>query len=215
MPVPLLATRQIPEFPAVSLALSSPNGLLAAGGNLSPKWLLSAYRQGIFPWYNEGEPILWWSPNPRCVLWPENLHVSRSLAKSIRNKGIHITRNTAFQAVIAACADWRPGTHGTWIDLDMQAAYIKLHQQGFAHSYEAWHQHRLVGGLYGVQLGSVFFGESMFSRSPDASKIAFTQLCSQSDIRLIDCQLESQHLLSLGATCIAREKFIALLDKLC
>jgi leucyl/phenylalanyl-tRNA--protein transferase len=202
-------------FPPVESALREPNGLLAAGGDLSPQRLLTAYRRGIFPWYSYGQPILWWSPDPRAVLIPQEFKTSRSLAKSIRNKGMETRIDTAFRAVIAECGseETRPG--GTWLSPEMQAAYIRLHEMGYAHSVETWLGGRLVGGLYGVALGGVFFGESMFSRERDASKIALRKLCDhliQCDFRLIDCQMETPHLMSLGARLIPRSEFSALLS---
>ena len=203
-------------FPPVEQALHHPNGLLAAGGNLSPERLISAYRQGIFPWFNPGEPILWWSPNPRCVIHPSNIHISKSLRKSIRKADLRVTFDHAFTQVMRACSEPRTYQQGTWISPQMIAAYTALHQQGIAHSVEVWHGKNLVGGLYGLAIGSLFFGESMFSRQTDASKIAFSFLCVQLHkwgFNLIDCQVHNEHLERLGATLIERNAFCALLAK--
>ena len=203
------------QFPPVSQALDQPSGLLAAGGTLEPAWLLAAYRQGIFPWYSDNQPILWWSPDPRTVLFPEELHVSRSLAKRVRNGGFEVTFNRAFAAVVTACSAPRPEQDGTWITQEMQAAYLTLHQLGYARSVEVWDNNTLVGGLYGVALGPVFFGESMFSHRRDASKIALVHLVQamrHDGGKLIDCQMHTQHLARLGARNIARADFIGYLD---
>lgn len=203
-------------FPAVEQALLEPQGLLAAGGDLSPERLLAGYRRGIFPWYSHGQPILWWSPDPRAVLFPDELKISRSLAKRARNRGFEVRVNTAFAAVMAACGDRHLRPEGTWITRDMRLAYQQLHQQGCAHSVETWLDGQLVGGLYGVRLGRVFFGESMFSRVSDASKIALKALCSQqlgTPLMLIDCQMATPHLLSLGVREIPRREFVALLHE--
>ena len=203
-------------FPPVKRALSNPNGLLAAGGELSPERLLTAYRQGIFPWFNPGEPILWWSPDPRCVIHPSEIHISKSLRKTIRRSDYTVTFDTAFSRVMQACAAPRSYQQGTWISPKMIAAYTQLHHQGVAHSVEVWDGENLVGGLYGLAIGSLFFGESMFSRQTDASKIAFSFLCVQLQqwgFNLIDCQVHNEHLESLGAKLIGREKFCALLAK--
>lgn len=206
-------------FPDVSLALTEPDGLLAVGGNLSPERLENAYRHGIFPWYSGDQPILWWSPNPRSVLFPEKLHISRSLRKSILKNRFRITLDQAFNDVIKACAEQpRSGQGGTWIMSEMEDAYIELHRLGIAHSAEAWLDDTLVGGLYGVAIGKVFFGESMFSRTTDASKIAFSFLVRQLEewkFTLIDCQLKTRHLDSLGAVNIPRNEFINILDLYC
>jgi leucyl/phenylalanyl-tRNA---protein transferase len=210
-----LSERDSPDaFPPVDRALREPDGLLAAGGDLTPPRLLAAYRRGIFPWYSRGQPILWWCPDPRAVLFPAELRVSRSLAKSLRNRGYVTRLNTAFRDVIRACGstELRPG--GTWLSPEMRAAYLKLHRLGFAHSVETWEGERLVGGLYGVALGAVFFGESMFSIERDASKVALIRLCDELQergYRLIDCQMATPHLLSLGAQLIPRPVFIELL----
>ncbi len=205
-------------FPPVSLALREPNGLLAAGADLSPQRLLSAYRQGIFPWFSAGEPILWWSPDPRMVLFPEELKISRSLAKTLRNADYQVRLDSAFDAVIHACATTpRRGQQGTWITAQMQAAYRRLHALGYAHSVETWRGGRLIGGLYGVAIGQMFFGESMFAHERDASKIALAHLCRHLCVHnfgMIDCQMETAHLRSLGARPIPREEFVARLAAL-
>lgn len=197
-------------FPPLSLALREPNGLLAAGGDLSIDRLLEAYRSGIFPWFSEGDPILWWSPDPRMVLFPAELKISRSLAKTLRRKRFRVTADRAFGAVIEACRAPRPGQDGTWITSQMSAAYHQLHEAGHAHSVEAWLDNELAGGLYGVALGRAFFGESMFARVSDASKVAFVALVRQLArwrFGLIDCQMNTRHLASLGAREIPREDF--------
>ncbi len=206
------------DFPDVSHALRDPDGLLAIGGDLSCERLLEAYRQGIFPWFNEGQPILWWSPDPRCVLEPAEIKVSRSLAKRIRREDYRITYNEAFMDVLEGCAGGRKGVNETWITGDIKLAYINLHEQGFAHSIECWQDGKLVGGLYGVAIGQVFFGESMFSRASDASKVALVHLArqlEQKQFRLIDCQVHSRHLQSLGAKPMKREMFIHILGNYC
>jgi leucyl/phenylalanyl-tRNA--protein transferase len=209
-----------PVFPPVELALAEPNGpngLLAAGGDLSPARILAASRPGILPWYSAGEPILWWSPDPRMVLFPAELKISRSLAKVLHNKSYEVTLDTAFAQVIAACAGTpRDGQSGTWITTEMQAAYCKLHELGHAHSVEVWVEGKLVGGLYGMALGQAFYGESMFSWRTDASKIALAHLCTHLQRRgfgIIDCQMETEHLASLGARPIPRNEFVALLSR--
>jgi leucyl/phenylalanyl-tRNA--protein transferase len=202
------------RFPDVGLALTEPDGLLAIGGDLSVPRLLEAYRQGIFPWYGQGQPILWWSPDPRLVLFPEALRVSRSLRKTLRKGRFAVTMDTDFPAVINACAGPRDGEEGTWITRAMQVAYIRLHESGHAHSVECRLDGELVGGLYGVAIGRVFFGESMFARTSDASKVAFVWLVRQLQrwgFRLIDCQVHTGHLASLGACDISRQEFSRLL----
>ena len=206
------------EFPPLTKAMKDPDGLLAAGGCLSTKRLLKAYRSGIFPWYSPGEPILWWSPNPRLILFPEQLKVSRSLRKTLRQNTLTFTIDSAFDQVIAACAKPRSYSEGTWISDDMQQAYCRLHQLGYAHSAEAWLNGELVGGLYGIALGKVFFGESMFHTYTDASKVVFVSLIEQLKLwgyQLIDCQVHSQHLESLGAINCERSEFISLLNRYC
>jgi leucyl/phenylalanyl-tRNA--protein transferase len=208
---------RLPEaiaFPAVELTAES--GLLAVGGDLSPERLLAAYREGIFPWYGDGEPILWWSPDPRFVLFPDELRVSRSMRQFLKKGFIRITFDQAFREVIAACRRPRPDQDGTWITTEMRKAYAVLHDLGFAHSVEVWQQKELVGGLYGVSLGRAFFGESMFSAIPNASKAALITLIPHLKERgfdLIDCQVETAHLASLGARPIPRRDFCALLKQ--
>jgi leucyl/phenylalanyl-tRNA--protein transferase len=199
-------------LPDPATALTYPNGLLAAGGALTPEWLLGAYRRGIFPWYSDGEPILWWSPDPRAVFDPSTFSPSKSLRQSIRNRGYETALNRDFAAVMRACAAPRPGTQGTWITEEMIAAYEALHALGHAHSVETWSAGELVGGLYGVRVDHVFFGESMFSRARDASKVALARLIDEAlatGIRLIDCQMPTEHLTSLGAETVARPDFLA------
>ncbi|WP_348758670.1 leucyl/phenylalanyl-tRNA--protein transferase [Candidatus Methylocalor cossyra] len=198
-------------FPDVATALREPNGLLAVGGCLSPRRLQNAYRQGIFPWFGENEPILWWSPDPRLVLPPEQLKISRSLRKRLKRGEFQFSFDRCFDRVIEACAEPRPAALGTWITPAMRRAYIELHALGLAHSFEAWQGDALVGGLYGVALGQLFFGESMFHRVTDASKAAFAFACaclSRWGYRLIDCQVYTQHLASLGAREIPRAEFV-------
>lgn len=198
------------DFPPLELALREPDGLLAAGGDLSAERLVRAYRHGCFPWYQEGQPILWWSPDPRMVLLPEQLHVSRSLAKLIRQQHFQVTFDQDFAAVIHACAEPRAYADGTWITRDIEQAYLELHQRGIAHSVEVWLQGQLVGGLYGIALGRLFFGESMFSRSDNASKVGFATLVSHLKARgfaLIDCQMHTSHLERFGARPISRQAF--------
>ena len=195
-------------FPPVERALKDPNGLLAAGGELSVERLLEAYRHGVFPWYSGTEPVLWWSPDPRMVLYCEELKVSRSLGKSVRNKGYEVRVDSAFGAVLEGCAD-RP--QGTWLGGEMKKAYLRLHRAGYAHSFETWREGELVGGLYGVALGRMFYGESMFSRETDASKVALVGLVAELRARefpLIDCQMHTPLLASLGAREIPRRSFL-------
>jgi leucyl/phenylalanyl-tRNA--protein transferase len=204
-------------FPAVESAMREPNGLLAMGGDLSVERLLDAYRHGIFPWFNPGEPILWWSPDPRMVLLPDEIRVTRSLARRIRNGGFEVRVDTAFADVMRACAGPRDGTDGTWISPAMVTAYTRLHQAGYAHSVETWHDGELVGGLYGVAIGRMFYGESMFSRMADASKVALVRLARQLqrwEFGLIDCQMETPHLASLGARTLPRAEFTTRLAEL-
>ncbi|MDD1622449.1 MAG: leucyl/phenylalanyl-tRNA--protein transferase [Methylococcaceae bacterium] len=205
-------------FPPLYKALNEPNGLLAFGGCLSPQRIINAYRHGIFPWYNPGEPILWWSPDPRLVLFPDKLKVSRSLNKALRKQPFQIQYDRAFSRVLAACAAPRREDGGTWITEEMKQAYQNLHRLGFAHSFEAWRDGELVGGLYGIAIGKVFFGESMFHTQTDASKVAFVHLVRRLEdwgYQLIDCQVRSEHLLSLGAEDIRRADFLARLEQLC
>ena len=210
MPLKLPVIGPRDPFPPVSRALRSPNGLLCAGADLSPRRIVEAYSQAIFPWFSEGEPILWWSPDPRMVLFPEELKVSRSLRKSVARGLYEIRTDTAFRAVMQACARPRCGQTGTWIVPEMIDAYTQLHRLGHAHSVESWRDGELVGGLYGVALGKVFFGESMFARAPDASKVALVKLVErlrERGFRAIDCQQATAHLASLGAREIARSEF--------
>lgn len=204
-------------FPPVERALRSPNGLLAAGGDLSTERLLDAYRHGIFPWFSDGEPILWWSPDPRMVLFPAELKVSRSLRRRLRRGGYDVRCDTAFAEVMAACAAPRAGQPGTWITPAMREAYLRLHRLGYAHSVETWIDGRLAGGLYGVAIGRAFFGESMFARETDASKIALAHLARQLHawaFGVIDCQMSTPHLASLGAREIPRADFTRLVGEL-
>tara|TARA_R110002073_G_scaffold130695_4_gene277368 strand:- start:82 stop:777 length:696 start_codon:yes stop_codon:yes gene_type:complete len=211
--IPLLTSHV--SFPPLETALVEPNGLLAMGGDLSPPRLLTAYCKGIFPWFNEGEPILWWSPDPRMVLFPSELKVSRSLKKTLKKRTYQIRTDNNFNQVMHACAAPRKGQSGTWIHPEMISAYTTLHEMGLAHSVETWIDDKLVGGLYGIALGKVFFGESMFSCMPDASKIAFVHLVKQLEywnFGLIDCQMNTAHLASFGAREIPRVEFS---QKLC
>jgi len=198
-------------LPNPASALRDPNGLLAAGGSLEPEWLLTAYRHGIFPWYEEGQPILWWCPDPRAVLEPRNLRVSRSLRKRLRRGTYAVTADRAFAAVVDACAAPRRYTDATWITDEMAAAYKRMHALGWAHSFEAWHDERLAGGVYGIAIGRVFFGESMFAAERDASKVALVrgvEFLEERGCALIDCQIPSSHVTSLGASLLARERFL-------
>ncbi|WP_263079150.1 leucyl/phenylalanyl-tRNA--protein transferase [Endozoicomonas sp. Mp262] len=207
-----------PSFPDTGSALTDPNGLLAAGGNLSAATLLAAYRHGVFPWFNKGEPILWWSPNPRMVIYPDKLHISRSLAKLLKKNSYKVTCDRAFHQVIKACSAPRSYTRETWITEEMIEAYHSLHTLGHAHSVEVWENDQLVGGLYGVAIGQVFFGESMFSKKNNASKVAFAWLCKhllQWQIKLVDCQVYSPHLESLGGITIPRDQFVELIGRYC
>jgi leucyl/phenylalanyl-tRNA--protein transferase len=203
-------------FPPLAKALKSPNGLLCAGGDLSPARIVDAYRHGIFPWFSEGDPILWWSPDPRMVLFPDELKVSRSLRRTL-DRGVYETRfDTAFPDVIEACAAPRDGQSGTWIVPEMVEAYTRLHELGFAHSVESWREGELAGGLYGMALGKVFFGESMFTRETDASKVALARLVERlrsRGFRVVDCQQATPHLASLGAREIPRSEFAQLVQE--
>ena len=203
-------------FPNPRDAWEDNNGLIAVGGDLQPERLILAYQHGIFPWYSDKDPILWWSPNPRTVLYLDELKVSRSLAKSIRNKGYEVYLNRDFEAVITACAESRKDQEGTWITSEMLDAYLNLHSLGLAHCVSVYHDKTLVGGLYGPSLGPFFFGESMFSKMTDASKVALYYLVDylkSFDFILIDCQLSNPHLTSLGARDISRDQFLDILDK--
>ncbi len=198
-------------FPTPEQALTYPNGLLAAGGDLSPARLRAAYARGLFPWFNPGEPILWWCPDPRCVFRTDALHVSRSLKRRLDQTDYSVTLDRAFAEVVRGCAAPRSGQRGTWLVPQMRAAYQKLHEQGDAHSIEVWREGRLIGGLYGVALGRMFFGESMFSREPEASKLALIWLCRQLHawgFELMDAQVSSPHLYSLGAVDLPRTEFL-------
>jgi len=204
-------------FPQVETALKDPNGLLAMGGDLSLEWLLDAYRHGIFPWFNPGEPILWWSPDPRMVLVPGDIRITRSLAKRMRNAGFELRVDSAFVEVMRACGAPREDVAGTWISEAMVAAYSRLFDAGYAHSVETWHDGVLVGGLYGVAIGRMFYGESMFSREPDASKVALVRLAQQLqqwEFGMIDCQMETAHLSSMGARTMPRAAFVTRLAEL-
>lgn len=217
MSLPWLEPGSADPFPPLEQALTSPDGLLAAGGDLSIKRLLDAYRRGIFPWYEAGQPILWWSPDPRLVLFTDHLRVSRSLARLIRRNEYSFSFDRAFAAVMEQCAFSRRGSGGTWITGEMIAAYTRLQQQGHAHSVEVWSGARLVGGLYGVVIGRMFFGESMFSEESNTSKLALYYLVQQLkrwEFPLIDCQVRSDHLVSLGAEEISRDRFIAMVEEL-
>lgn len=203
-------------FPPLEQALREPPGLLAAGGDLSPTRLLAAYERGVFPWYSAQQPILWWSPDPRMVLFPGEFKCSRSLSKTLRNGPFKTQTDLAFAATIKACAGPRSSGPETWLNAEMIDSYVKLHDLGFAHSVECYQQERLVGGLYGIQLGQVFFGESMFSRERDASKVALARLveeCRARDIQIIDCQVASSHLASLGAREVSRAQFVSYLKQ--
>jgi leucyl/phenylalanyl-tRNA--protein transferase len=210
-----LSPQDAPErFPPLERALDEPAGLLAAGGDLSPARLLAAYERGIFPWYSPGQPVLWWSPDPRAVLFPPEFRCTRSLAKTLRNRGFETFIDRDFSAVIEGCAAPRASSLGTWITADMRAGYLELHRHGYAHSFETYLDGQLAGGLYGVRLGGIFFGESMFSRERDASKAALARLVEfalAEGIVVIDCQLPSRHLQSLGSRAIPRSHFQALL----
>ena len=202
-------------FPPPEAALENPNGLLAVGGELTPEWLMTAYANGVFPWFeDDASPILWWCPDPRAVLFPDQLKISRSLGKRIRNAGFEATIDTAFADVVLGCAQPRSYAQDTWITRRMMDAYIELHAMGYAHSVEIWRADQLVGGLYGVSLGRMFFGESMFAIEKDASKVAFYHLVQQItawDFNLIDCQIMNDHLASLGAVNLPRSEFLQLL----
>jgi leucyl/phenylalanyl-tRNA--protein transferase len=205
-------------FPDVDGALTEPDGLLAAGGDLSAERLIAAYSRGIFPWYDDGQPILWWSPDPRCVLRPEDLHISRRLRQSLRNSTAELRFNRAFANVIRACAGERKSQQGTWITDDMIAAYEQLHADGWAHSIEVWQDDELAGGLYGICIGSIFFGESMYSARPNASKMTLLGLTKHMQafgLKLIDCQVVSPHLMTLGAGVMPRREFTQLLNEAC
>lgn len=206
------------DFPPVETALSHPDGLLCFGGDLSPERLLAAYRRGIFPWFSRNQPVMWWSPDPRCVLFPDQFKASRSLKKVIRNGGYEVTIDQAFNMVIESCAAPRQGDPATWITGTMKSAYKQLHALGNAHSVEIWRKQRLVGGLYGISMGKAFFGESMFSREDNTSKLALFHLSRRLHaygFKVIDCQISSSHLYTLGAQDISRRDFTHMLDEVC
>ena len=208
--IPILGSDPESPFPSTDQALEQPPGLLAVGGDLSPTRLINAYRQGIFPWYSDEQPILWWSPAPRCVIYPDAVHVSRRLRRRYNQGQFTLSVDQVFSEVIEACAAPRQDYEGTWITAEMKSAYIRLHEMGVAHSIEVRIDDELAGGIYGLALGSVFFGESMFSKREDTSKIALVALCRQLqewDFTLLDCQVSNPHLLSMGADEITREDF--------
>lgn len=212
-----LITADTPETQFPSPNSASEEGLVAVGGEITTKRVLSAYRQGIFPWYSEDQPVLWWSPEPRAILYPDGIKISRSLKKTLRRNKFSITADTAFSEVVKACAGLRTQspTGGTWITAEMMDTYNRLHQLGYGHSIEVWDQEKLVGGLYGLSLGSAFFGESMFSHQPDASKLALVSLAKfskSSGIDFIDCQLPTDHLASMGAINISRKEYLRILE---
>ena len=205
-------------FPDVALAMREPNGLLAAGGDLSPERLLAAYRAGIFPWYDAGQPILWWSPDPRCILEPGEFHVARRLARQLRTTRLEVSFDQAFADVVEACAGPRRSQQGTWITPEMKMAYRTLHDMGWAHSVEVWDGGQLVGGIYGVCIDRAFFGESMFSALPNTSKMALfalTRHMISEGLEVLDCQLVSPHLLTLGAILVPRTQFIERIERAC
>jgi len=208
--IPILDPDPESGFPPTEQALDYPCGLLAVGGDLSPARLVNAYRHGIFPWFSDDQPILWWSPAPRCVVFPAEVHISRRLRRRFNQGQYTVTADQAFPRVIRACAEPRDDQDGTWITADMERAYIRLHELGFAHSVEVWAENKLIGGIYGLAIGRVFFGESMFSRQVDASKIALVALSKQLDrwgFTLLDAQISNSHLLSMGAVEISRNQF--------
>ena len=206
------------EFPGINKALTEPDGLLAIGGDLSPPRLINAYSRGIFPWNNDNQPVLWWSPDPRWVIFPESVHISRSLKKVLRQNKFSVTYNKCFEAVIRSCAAMREKNEGTWITGTVMESFLDLHKLGYAHSVECWMNNDLVGGLYGLAMGKIFFGESMFSSVSDASKTALVMLAkylSTHDFELIDCQIHTRHLESMGAIPIPREQFAMILKRSC
>ena len=212
IPIPWLEETDF-KFPDVNTALTEPDGLLAASQHLSPELVLEAYIRGIFPWYSDDQPVLWWSPNPRCVLYPDKFHISRSLKRTLNNNPFEIRTDTAFRDVMLACAKPRQNlkSHeeaGTWITKAMLDVYCQLHDAGIAHSIECWHNDKLVGGMYGLMLGDIFFGESMFSLMKDASKVAMYYVCTTIKPHLIDAQVYSAHLETLGAVEIDRQQFV-------
>ena len=212
-----LITLETPETQFPSPDSASEEGLVAVGGEITTVRVLSAYRQGIFPWYSEDQPVLWWSPEPRAILYPADIKISRSLKKTLRKKLFHVTADQAFSEVIKGCAGPRIQSPegGTWITEEMMSTYTRLHQMGYGHSIEVWHDEKLVGGLYGLALGSAFFGESMYSHAPDASKIALVhlaQIATSHGINFIDCQLPTEHLSRMGAIDISRKAYLAILE---
>lgn len=212
--IPWLSENSL-QFPEIDSALDDPNGLLAVGGDLSPARLLEAYRQGIFPWYEDPQPILWWSPQPRAVLFPDKVYVNRTLRKQLKRERFRITADQCFGEVLDACAELSPKRPGTWITTKMRKAYKQLHELGWAHSIEVWQQGELVGGLYGLALGRMFFGESMFSHRSNGSKLALLGLCKQLQrwgFELIDCQVGNDYLYSMGAEDLARADFKSMLE---
>ena len=213
--IPWLDERSL-QFPDIDNALDDPNGLLAVGGDLSPERLLAAYQHGIFPWYEDPQPLLWWSPQPRAVLFPNKLHISRSLRKQLRKQPYRVVADTHFSRVLDECAAISPKRPGTWITDDMRRAYLTMHQLGWAHSIEVYLDDELMGGLYGLALGRVFFGESMFSLGPSGSKIALVALCAEllsRDFAVIDCQVGNDYLFSMGAELLPRAQFKTLLQQ--
>lgn len=215
-PIPFLeSTDDLTPFPHPDNAMQEPNGLLMAGANLKPERLIKAYRQGIFPWYSEGEPILWWSPDPRCIIWPDEIRITRSLRKTIKKQIFSVSYNKAFAEVISHCSKPRPGSDGTWITNSMTDSYCELARLGHAESIEVWQDDELVGGLYGVVVGKIFVGESMFSKQSDASKIALVALAASQRFAMIDCQLPTPHLMSMGAVSISRSEYLQALKSLC
>lgn len=212
--VPWLDARLPVNFPKTTEALASPNGLLAAGGQLSTEWLIQSYSRGIFPWFNEGEPILWWSPAPRAVLFPQHFRINRSFRKFLKKSSYRVTMDERFREVMSACAESRPGQPGTWISRAMMNAYYEMHKAGYAHSYECWNADNvMVGGLYGVALGEVFFGESMFRREDYASRYCLKAVVESGKYQMIDCQMKTAHLMKLGAQEIPRVEFESLLRR--
>lgn len=206
------------QFPDPETAMKDPDGLLCASMKLDAETVISAYKQGVFPWYSEGQPVLWWSPDPRCVVFPERFHVSRSLRRTLNKQAFEIRMNTAFDSVMIACAAPRPKyekteNSGTWITQAMFDVYCELHDRGYAHSVECWQGSHLVGGVYGVILGDIFFGESMFSRATDASKVALHHICTELKPFLLDAQVYSDHLATLGAENISRRQFIDIVSQ--
>lgn len=212
--IPWLNPNKPPHFPDTSLALHEPNGLLAAGGQLGVEWLVAAYQSGIFPWFSENEPILWWTPAPRTILIPANFHASKSLKKLIRQQKFQVSQNRCFERIIRQCAEPRQDQEGTWIVEPMIEAYIAMHAAGLAHSFECWNaSNELVGGLYGISIGRIFFGESMFSQQSNASKLCLHYLIESQKYDLIDCQMATDHLKTLGAIEVERSQFEIMLKQ--